>query len=752
MIKSSPRPMAWLTLALSTAAAALLATAAPALAETCPNEQFRTGPSANLPDCRAYELVTPPFKEAAEASLVSSFEVKGFAGMSADGSHVAVTSIGNFGDAQDSVFSNSYELTRTESGWSEANIDLPASQFPASAPLQATPDYGAFLYEARATDQSFKAKDLWIREADGALRDLGPFLPPSSTTGPPGTGAGEITENGGRFNGASADLSHVVFETSGTGGEGTVPWPGDGSGSLYEYIVGQGGPPVLVSLDPSGNPCEADPYGSREIYRGMSADGSTVFFEPEPGSCLSNGPPVSELFARVDGSRTVAISEPSAADCSACDTNPAALAEPTYDGASADGLKVFFTTAQPLLGGDTSANIYEYDFDAPGASPGDADGRIVQVSGGDWSAGGAQVQGVVKISEDGSHVYFVAQGALSEATNNQGQTPTAGGENLYVFERDAHFSSGRLSFVATLSPSDLEVLERGCRGIPTAKACGATVTPDGRFLVFTSSADLAPGDTSSARQVFEYDAHTGDLVRVSIGQNGFNDDGNTDTFDASIPQQKPNYPLAMSNDGAYVVFESAEGLTPQALNGYAGEVEYETIEGEKAIQTYYAHNVYEYHNGEVYLVSDGQDTSEEERIEGGGLESSVKLRGMSPSGDDIFFETADRLVPQDLDTETDLYDARIDGGFPAPVSLLPSCSGDACQGQLSPSPVLLLPGSEFQAGGNPPLVAAMPVTKTKPKARATTKKGCKKGLEERHGKCVGKKKPKRAAKSARGRR
>ena len=116
-----------------------------------------------------------------------------------------------------------------------------------------------------------------------------------------------------------------------------------------------------------------------------------------------------------------------------------------------DGSKVFFTTTQPLLGSETetSANIYEYDFDAPAASPVDPDGRIVRVTAGEWGSGGAQVQRhSTTVSEDGSHVYFVAAGELQGARNNQGQSPKEGEPNLYVFDTE----TGATAFIATAQP------------------------------------------------------------------------------------------------------------------------------------------------------------------------------------------------------------------------------------------------------------------------------------------------------------
>jgi len=756
---SNPRALA--SALCSAFAVALLALPAAASAETCPNEALRTGPSANLPDCRAYELVTPPYKEGALPSFGAAV-VKGLGGIAGDGSRVDVVSAGDWGQpnsTNNNLEGATYELTRTASGWSEENIDLPASQFPADVAWGATPDLGETLFEARATSQPLDAMDLLIRAADGSLRDLGPFFPPSSTTEPPGIGNGAVDQTIGSFTGASEDLSHVLFTIEAPHARNpSFLWPGDttapesGSSersSLYEYVAGQGGPPALVGVDSEGQigQCGIGHHGSEVA---ISADGSRVFFTVNPGGCESgaSGPPVKELFARTDEAETVAMSEPSSKDCLACNTSPGVLAEARFAAASADGSKVFFTTSQPLLGADTSANIYEYDFNNPAGQ------KLVQVTAGDWGPGGAQVQdvsqananstGVVKVSPDGSHVYFVAKGALSGAVNSQGQHPTEGEDNLYVFERDPQFPGGRLSFIATLSPSDLEIMEGGgCAG----QACVATVTPDGRFLAFTSSKEnLTPGDTSTARQVFEYDAQTSDLVRVSIGQDGFNQNGSTNTFNAEIPRNVNALygRLAMSDDGAYVVFQSADGLTPQALNGRLEEFETEQA-GVKETVSYYANNVYEYHDGNVYLISDGRDATSSEQAR-----SSVQVDGISASGSDIFFETDSQLVPQDIDTQVDVYDARIGGGFPAPVSLLPSCSGDACQGPLSASPVLLSPGSQFQAGGNPPLVGSAPAAKPKPKAKAKAKK-CRRGFARKHGKCV-KNRARKAEKPAKGRR
>ena len=61
-------------------------------------------------------------------------------------------------------------------------------------------------------------------------------------------------------------------------------------------------------------------------------------------------------------------------------------------------------------------------------------------------ANGAAVLGLVTASEDGSYVYFVAEGVLTNGKNGEGREPVAGQPNLYL----AH--GGSVSFIATLAP------------------------------------------------------------------------------------------------------------------------------------------------------------------------------------------------------------------------------------------------------------------------------------------------------------
>ncbi len=253
-----------------------------------------------------------------------------------------------------------------------------------------------------------------------------------------------------------------------------------------------------------------------DMYNAVSVSGETVFFTAlghNEGECKAAfpAPDVSEVYARLGGVETVDVSEPSKASCSVCNTAAKASAE--FVGASKDGSKVFFLTEQELLPGGGGLGLYEYDFDTPA----EAHAHVMRVSAG---PGPSEVQGVARVSEDGSHVYFVAKGVLTatgtatlmnespvveevvtktgvfapgelvtgagvpagtrivavrgetlelsasaiasgtgvelKVVNGENHAPTAGANNLYVFEGDAAYPAGRLAFIATLSEERIE--------------------------------------------------------------------------------------------------------------------------------------------------------------------------------------------------------------------------------------------------------------------------------------------------------
>jgi hypothetical protein len=725
----------------------------PNLGECSAATEASPGFRTYLPDCRAYEMVTPPYKE---GGVISDAGIA----ISSDGSRVVGLTTSAFAGIEDDFELDAYyEFQRDAAGWVTSPLSPPASLFPQAHPpqtsLPVSADLGASLWSATTTSTLGAEEDLYLEPSPGtSLRSIGPEQPPPSTGG----GSQENLS----LVGASTDLTHTLFRII-SPSEREIelgqnrPWPGDttipspGRFSLYEYVGTANTEPALVGVSNQeqlrGKPhlnegaalisqCGTTLGGVQEavhddVYNAVSGSGGTVFFTAHSGPCEESGvagagPKVNELYARIDGTTTVAISEPSLSvpgrqctgECREAQNEEGGFErhEGDFAGASADGSKVFFTTEQPLANEDKGTNTDLYMEEINGSSV----NHLVQVSHDPHAGQTAEVQGVARVSEDGSHVYFVAKGELTEGPNHEGKEPVAGADNLYVYDT----ANDVTKFVATLLMSEAEatkIEEEGlselleevgrCNGSGSCRneaidnylmAIGSIMgvwspsdlrpvqaTPDGRFLVFSSLEQLTGGDESKVPQLFEYNAETEKLVRVSIGHDGYNDDGNVAEI-ADVPRiPEPNYDgekstegvgaglpatvgssLAISTDGSRIVFESEDSLVPQAIAG--------------------TNNVYEYREGNVYLISDGQHSPSGH---------SAHLIGMDGSGGDVFFSTEDQLVPQDTDTLLNIFDAREEGGFPAPPSAA-GCSGDTCQGALAvPPPLPLLSGSATQVGG-----------------------------------------------------
>jgi hypothetical protein len=696
-----------------------------------------------LPDCRAYELVTPSYAGGEFAFGVG----RAVPPMSADGDHVLSLDYAGFAGAENleenfGEFGAIYEFSRTTAGWTAESLEPPAWEYPRREFLAASSDLDRSLWALQTPERA--EEELPITGENGIIAANNAVLAVREAAGGgkgrfalvgPVTAPQHIPTNHATFGvvGASSDLSHILLQVQASEKQ---PWPGDKTvetgQSLYEYEGEGDHEPSLVGVTNMG-PLSGSEFvnedanllsecgtvlgskGQTSLASAVSASGDVVFFtalaaedEVEPGHkfCgehegkgVGTGPAVNEVYARVDNNEgdahTVAISEPTTGpdgDCESCDDNVRAAG--VFEGASEDGSRVFFDSEQALLPGAIGESLYEYDFDASNTHE-----RVSLIA--------PDVSGATVVSGDGGRVYFESEAALTKTANANGETAAENDHNLYVYDGgEGSAKTPALAFVAR----EASVVE---------------TTHSGEFLVFSSSDEKLVGaeDTSTVPQLFEYDAASGTVARVSIGQRsargyeceathileeGYDCDGNTtNAADVPLPVKKPagevsidaptdaTTGLSVSRDGR-VVFMSRDALTPASVAG--GE------------------NVYEYDAGDVYLISPGSEAISVKQLEG-----ESRLLGISESGQSVFFSTTERLVPQDIDSQSSWYDAREYGGFAVPPSP-PSCTLDTCQGPLGTPPVLPPPGGSAvtPGGGNapPPLPSPHPV---EPKSAAQIK-------------------------------
>jgi hypothetical protein len=109
----------------------------------CPNEAFRTGPSAQLPDCRAYELVTPPTLNGVPGSQLGG-DPGNFTSPSvvADGNgYLFTTFAANIPGTESTGTENRYEARRTEAGWTSVRKSPTPAQAVYAKPGAYSSDY-----------------------------------------------------------------------------------------------------------------------------------------------------------------------------------------------------------------------------------------------------------------------------------------------------------------------------------------------------------------------------------------------------------------------------------------------------------------------------------------------------------------------------------------------------------------------------------------------------------------------------------
>jgi hypothetical protein len=688
----------------------LLLSAPSALAsEGCPNEQLREESNINpttgqpydlsLPECRAYEMVSPLEKQQHDAMPLNRQD--GRLAVASNGDAADWYSEGDYADPENYRLGglkprNPYVSSRMATGWETRSALAPTTLIdqPAGSELSGIVVATDFSAEAECGTVANTTTNVLNPGFRCALRgEDGLWL----STPEYKVLSGQEFERDTVL-GASADASTVVFH-----GAPGAPFLGsdtssaacevDNCGGLYEVAgVGSATPELrLVDVDNSGEmigPESGTTLGTLDgdDYHAISKNSSVIFFTATP----TGGVPT--IYARVDAKETVTISAPSpACTCS----GPAR--EANYVGASASGDRVFFITDQQLASSDRDegSDLYEYNFANP---PGQ---RIVQVSRGglgDLAPGSdAGVLGVIGVAEGGSHVYFATGGSvLTTVPNALGQKAAADpgdGANIYGYDTE----TGETEFVATVTNEDAQLWgTQVLNGSSISNVRLAQVNGDGRYLIFDTFAKLVTAgpeaDTNEAEDIYRYDFDTGGLVRVSIGHEG------AVIAPADIEKEgaSPTVDLAsrsINESGDLVAFMSTEPEMSPAPGTKDGCAEGGVVTiGGRGCQVYLWHECANGHcangdSGEVSMVSDRDPVG-------------VIFGGMSPSGADVFFQTRTRLVGQDTDSLGDIYDARIDGGFPAPAPE-PLCSGEECQGTPAAVPTFAKPGTaSFPGGGN----------------------------------------------------
>ncbi len=648
---------------------------------SCPNEGLRqqTGASS-LPDCRAYELVSP-----GQAGNVALFVEAPYAPDATSPTRFSFSgSVGGVSESGEppSVASDVYVSTRTSSGWKTRYTGIPADEGTIhGGPPEAET---AELVERQSLGSLSLDKILdWDFAQTGFIccgksGNNAPFMfdAAGEKLGRLPTNVDEVpdakldfSEGGWRGDSRpSPDFSHYVFSTSdlefAAGGLTSAP------GSVYDNDVA-GGSVSVVSRTAAGD-IPAGTGGAKEVIRipAVSTDGSHILMSTKAGVPNQFSPV--HLYMSVDDglAEDVSIGQDG--------LNHGVV----YAGMTADGGSVYFTSKEPLTADDhdESADLFVWHANEP-----DSLTRLSQGSDGSGNSDGCssswtskcdvqvvktEVRSDNALASETGDIYFYSPEQLVPGRGVPSQ------RNLYVSR------NGELQQVTVMAPgASIERIQ---------------VVPDGSHMAVLTREPLTLYDNAGHLEMYTYKPDTGTIQCVSCLP-----DGNPPTLDVEASQNG----IFLANDGR-AFFTTGDPLVPEDINAKLRDV-------------------YEFVDNRPQLISSGSAPTDKD------IGRPLGLIGITREGTDVFFTTHDSLVGQDLNGPfLKFYDARTGGGFSFKPPQAPCRAADECHGPASTTPPPITPGSTVRlgSGGN-----AAGGKKSKPKKKSKHAKKKSKHAKKKQG-------------------
>ena len=681
----------------------IVATSPQGLAETRDRE-VETVDTCGLPDQRCLELVSPREPGPVSRPGLTSNEELNFQSSIYPSS--LMYSVANGLPGTTKAAEVLYQAVRGREGWASTQVSPPISEpnevggggsrTARTNALSADLSCGVVTSSQLLTADpgtrlvaELGGSNLYRRNPDGSYTAI-TKLPPEN---PGAESSGGLNLELYSVYGYSEHCSNVVFTSPFRYSNVQVvnSSPGGSPNFIYEWeegtlravgVVPSNGGEVAVEAT-VGEPTAAP--GATNV---VSEDGSRVFFAAKREEA-ANPEEVGKvgIFVRENGTvtRDLSQSETSTPDGGAL-----------FQYATPEGSRVFFIANAGLtpVSSTSGFDLYEYnletnrlsDLSVTSEDGGAEVGTLAQGPGGAPEGFG----GFLGASHDGTQVYFAARGELVPGIGRSFDENAAANTFSIYGEHD-----GKVSYAGTMTAAELQ------------QKSSVRVSPDGRYLLYQSRANLTGYDSGGAREAYLFDARstTEPIVCVSCRQGGqpsVEPVGNSPL--GGEERQNPFHPrarLVVRNGQAVVFFTSFDRLAPGAVSGDT--------------------NLYEWAHNQVFLITTEPPDLQDPPDSQGGVKESIEFMGADADGSDLYFNTPAALTWEDPDQRISVYDARVDGGFPplpAPPSPCASIVEGACQGlSVSPPAVGNPSSSTFVGPGN-------------------KKPPCKKGFVRKKGKCV----------------